>query len=235
MKFVKLAATAALCMAVAGAFAQGGGGAGGGRGFGGGGFRQGGRMGGGSEWGMLSRADVQKDLKVTDDQKKKVEAAQQKRREEMQAMFQGGGVNFQEMTQEERQKMMEKMQEAEKKAYEGILTKEQETRLHEINIQIQGNRAILNPAVQKELKITDEQKKQIADLQTKQQDAMRSVFEKMQNGEIERDQMREIMTKNSDAMNTELGKILTKEQADQLKKMGGAPFKADPTGPGHGG
>lgn len=234
MKFIKIAATAAACMAMAGSFAQGGGG--GGFGGGGGGFRQGGRMGGGSEWGLLGRVDVQRDLKVTDDQKKKIEAAQQKRRDEMQALRDSGGFpNFQEMTQDERAKFVEKLQEAEKKAFEGVLTKEQESRLREINIQLQGNRAITMAAVQKELKITDAQKKQIGELQTKQQDAMRSVFEKMQNGEIERDQMREVMTKNSEAMNTELGKILTKEQADQLKKMGGAPFKADTTSPGRGG
>lgn len=219
----KLTAVATLSALVVGAYAQGGG-AGGGGGRGGGRMFGQGRMGGG-DWGLLSRKDVQTELKITDEQKTQITAAQEAQRESMRGAFQ----NFRDMSDDERQKAMQKMQEDQKKVYEGILTKEQATRLKELGIQRAGNGAILRPEVQKDLGITEEQKKKISELQTKQQEAQRALFEKVQNQEIERDQMQEAMRKNQEILGAELGKILTTEQADKLKKMGGAPFKFDPS------
>lgn len=221
---IKLVAVGVLAAAMTGAMAQGGGG--GGRG----GFGQG-RMqmfgGGGSDYQLLSRADVQKDLGIDDATKTKIQAVQDKLREEMRQQFQNGGVNFRDMSDADRQKMMDERAAAEKKAYEGILTEKQTTRLHEIGIQLAGNRAILRADVQKELALTDAQKQKIKDLQAKQQEAMRSLFQKMQDQEIDREQMQESMQNNNKVMDKALGELLTAEQSEKLKKMGGAPFKAD--------
>lgn len=228
--FVKVGAILALSVMVVSAFAQGGGG--GGRG-GRGGFGQGrmGMGGGVNAMQLLNRKDVQTELKITADQKTKMDAAIDRLREERRAAMQNGG--FQDMTQEERQKMMETNQANEKKAMESVLTKEQVTRLNELVIQRAGNSAILRPEVQKELAITDEQKKKIADLQTKQREAMQQAFSGMQDMSREERQeamtkMRESIQKNEKVMNDELGKILTADQAAKLKAMGGAPFKFDP-------
>lgn len=217
-RFTKLAITCALMATAAVTFAQG-------QGRGGFGMRMGGNAGKSQ---LVYRDDVQADLKVTADQKKKLEDLQEKQRDEMRAAFEemrnngGGGFDPEAM----RTMMAKRMKEADKNV-NAILTAEQQTRLKEIWVQVTGNGVILNEDMQKELAITDAQKKQIKDLESKQQEAMQAVMEKMRNQEIEREEVQTIMKKNSDAMNKELGKLLTAEQAAKLKTMAGKPFKAD--------
>lgn len=183
--------------------------------------------GGGSETMLLQRADVQRDLALTDDQKSKLKAMQDKMREDMQSAMENArsSGNF---DRDAMQKMMTDMMAKAKKDAAAILTADQNKRLHEIWIQVSGNAVILDEGVQKDLGITDAQKAKIKDLQTKQNDANQAVFEKVQNGEIDRSEIQGIMKKNSDALNAELGKVLTDDQKNKLKAMSGKPFKADP-------
>lgn len=171
------------------------------------------------------RDDVSKELKLTSSQITKLEEMQAKAREEMMGMFQGGGGE--RPNQEEMQTVFKKMQEAQDKALKEILDEKQRTRLRQLWIQRQGNSIIMNPDIQKELKITDGQKEKIKALQDKQQEVQRSVMEKMQNGEIDREEIRPLMEKNRKTMDDELGKILTAEQKSALDKMRGEPFKFD--------
>ena len=114
------------------------------------------------------------------------------------------------------------------KALAEVLSADQLKRLAEISVQLQGNRAIMNPDIQKTLGITDEQKTKISDLQTKQQEANRALFEKVRNNELSQDDMRATTEKNNKTMGDELAKVLTSAQNAKLKEMGGKPFKADP-------
>lgn len=225
----KLVALTVLVTATSMVFAQGGGG-GGGRGFG-----QGrGMFGQGGVTQLATRADVQRDLAVTDDQKSKITALNEKLREDRRNMMQdlmgGGGPP----DQNEVRAAMEKFNAKAKEELAKILTADQMKRLDEINVQISGNRAIQQPAIQKALGLSEAQVKQINELQQKQQEAMRSLFEKVQNQEITREDMQASMQKNNKTMDDELAKILTADQAAKLKEMGGKPFKADPP-PGGGG
>jgi len=217
------------------AFAQGQGGGGGG-GRGGGGFGMRGMQGRGSTpLSLVNREDVQKDINLSADQKTKLTSLRDKQQEEMRAAMEnmrGGGGDREEMM-----KQMRAFQEKNDKAIAAILTEEQNKRIREIWIQLNGNRAITDEKVQTELGFSAEQKTKVKDLQTKQQEAMQGLMERMRNQEIDRDQMREIQTKNSETMNAELGKVLTADQAAKLKTMGGKPFKAteQPRGGGGGG
>ena len=234
MKYsVKALVIAALLAITAVSMAQGGGqGRGQGRG-------QGGMRGGGmnSPAGLVNRADVQKDIKVTDAQKAKLDEYQTKQREEQRARMEemrnggGGGGGF---DREAMQKMMAENQAKQEKAIKEILDEKQWTRVRQIWVQLQGNRAILNAEVQKELKLDDAQVTKIKELQTKAQEANQSVMERVRNQEITREESQEINRKNNEAMGTELAKILTTEQAAALKAMGGEPFKADPPAGGGG-
>jgi len=200
------------------------------------------RMGGGmqSSIRLAMREDVGKELALTAEQKTKLQDASDKQREEMRAMFQsgggpggGGGGNMPDRAAME--KMMADRAAKEKEIVSGILNADQMKRLDELKIQRAGNNAILDPAVQTALKMTDAQKKQVSDLQDKQGEAMRALFEKMQNQEIDRDAMRASMEKNQKIMSDELAKILTADQKKQLADMGGKPFTFDPNedqGPG---
>ncbi len=173
---------------------------------------------------LLQRADVQKDLALTDEQKGKLQTAREEMMSEAREMFQNGGGSG---DQEAMRANFQKLQDSMKKKVDAILTKEQTARLKQINIQISGNSIILQADIQKELDLTDAQKAKIKDLQTKQQEAMQSLREKAQNGEIEREEMTEIMAKNQKAMDTELGKVLTDANKAKLKEMSGKEFKAD--------
>lgn len=169
------------------------------------------------------REDIAKELKLTDDQKKKLLGVQDEQRQKMMDMFQGGG--FDPSDREKMQKVIGDMMKESEKKVNDVLDDPQEKRLKELSIQRQGNNAITDPAVQKELGLTDAQKTKISELQKKQQDAMQSTMEKMRNGEIDREQIQDIMAKNRKIMSDELGKILTTDQANKLKTMGGAAFK----------
>jgi Spy/CpxP family protein refolding chaperone len=191
----------------------------------GGGMRMMGGQGGGSPLMLLQRNDVKKDLALTDDQISKLESLQQKMMEEMRSMFQGGGGGGDREAM--RKKMTEMMTAMEKEA-NGILDAKQQGRLKEIHLQFLGNRAISTPAYQKELKVTETQLAKIKELNDKSREAMSTIREKMQSGEITREEFMEIMKKNNDTMDKELGKLMTDEQKALLTKMQGRKFERDP-------
>jgi Spy/CpxP family protein refolding chaperone len=127
---------------------------------------QGGRGGANLMGQVLTNADLQKELKVTDEQKgkfKDVAAKQAEVTKKMRDLFTGGGAP-------DRAKMTElrtettKVQEEVKKVTEDTLTSEQKKRIKQIEIQAMGLRAFSNEEVVKELKITDEQKTKIKEV-----------------------------------------------------------------------
>lgn len=243
-------AVAILAVAVL-ACAQGQGGQGQGRG--GRGFGQGGRGGGNNELTLAMRKDVQTDLGVSEDQKKKLEELQTKLRPARGQRGQGGqagaggaggqggnggqagaggqrgqggqGGNF---DPEAMRKRMEEQRAATRKALSEVLSADQMKRLGEISIQLQGNRAVLNAEVQKSLGVTDEQKAKITELQTKMQEANRALMQKVRDQELSQEDAQKSMQNNNKAMDDELAKLLNATQNAKLKEMGGKPFKADP-------
>jgi hypothetical protein len=235
MKIQKFLGVVAIALVASFAVAQQGG-RGQGRGFG-----QGRGQG---ELQLLQRKDVQADLGLTSDQVDKLADMAEKARpqrgqggggqggngqggERRQGGGQGGG---QQMTDEERAKRAEEMRarrETQRKEILTIISEAQMKRVEEIGVQIQGNNAILQAEIQKALGMDDDQVAKVRELQSKQRDAMTSLFEKMRNQELSQEDFRATSQKNNEIMKVELGKILRKEQADKLKAMGGKAFKAD--------
>ena len=179
MKFTQAIAIVAVSALTISAFAQGGAGGGGGRG----GQGRGGQgrmmmMGGGGgvmpATFLLQRDDVQADLKLTSEQKEKLDALRTKSMEKMREVFTaggggggngggggGGGRGFQ--LSDEQRKTMEKMNEETTKEVNTILTAEQAKRIRQIGIQLAGPRAVVTADVAKELGLSDDQNKKIAD------------------------------------------------------------------------
>lgn len=181
-----------------------------------------------SREGASIRSDVGKELKLTSDQEKKLMAVQDGQRQKMMDMFQGGG--FDPSDREKMQKVIGDMLKESDKEVKAILDETQKARLHELWIQQQGNNAIANETVQKELAMTDEQKAKVKSLMDKSQEANRAMMERVRNQEIDFQQVRETSEKNGKVLKEELGKILTTDQAAKLKKMGGAEFKFENAG-----
>lgn len=237
MKMFALAAMAVLAVSV---FAQGPGGQGGpgggqGRGQGRG---QGGMMGGGMRQQMgpaalLRRADVQADLKLTDEQKGQLQALNQKMMESMRGSMGQPGQGGQDP--EAMRTAMQKMQEENDAAIAKILTPEQNKRLKEIRIQLEGNRILMDKAFQKELGLSEAQIKKITDLDAAQRQQNQALMQQVMDQQMTQEQAaaaRQDMQKKFDA---DLANVLTADQKTKMNSMKGEPFKADPNIRGGGG
>jgi Spy/CpxP family protein refolding chaperone len=228
MKNLRLLAVFGVALLTVSAFAQGFGGMRG-QGRGGGMMMRG--MGGVMPAGMLlMREDVQEELKLSSEQIDKLKDAQEAMQQKMRENFQrgggragggepGGGGGGGAM----REAMLAIQKESDETIAK-ILTPEQSKRLKEISLQLSGNRAVMRPEVQKDLGLTPDQVKKIQDLQTKQQEAMRSVMQKARNQEISMEEVGPTMERNEKILNDEIAKVLSQAQRDKLKAMGGAPF-----------
>lgn len=224
--FVALGAASLLFVSAGLASAQGPGGAGRRPG----GF-VGGRMGqmGGAGLGMLRIPEVQQELKMTQPQIAKLDGAMQAVQESMRELWQGGG-NFQQMTQEEREKLLAKAEEIQMKAVAGILDQTQMVRYKQLALQQGGAMSLLRPSVGKELGITAEQR---AKLQEVQREQMRALFQRGGQGgpggqqmtpeerQQRMQQFREAQAKTQEAMMN----VLTAQQKAKWTEMIGKPFK----------
>ena len=114
------------------------------------------------------------------------------------------------------------------------LTADQFKRLQEINVQAAGVDAVSDPRVAKELALTEEQTKKIADLRADYREKMRGLFGPGA-GDDARTKMRELREEETKAVN----EVLTKEQQDKLTALKGKEFDVSqlrgPGGPGGGG
>jgi len=173
---------------------------------------------------LLARDDVGKEIKLTTDQKAKLDEQRQAMMDNMRAQFaNGGGGGDREAM---RKQMTDMMAKAEKEAL-AVLDDGQKKRLKELWIQRSGNNVIANEDVQKDLGLTDDQKAKVKSLMDAQATANGEIFQKVQNGEIDRNEVRPLMEKNNKTLGEELGKVLTSDQAAKLKAMRGVEFKFD--------
>lgn len=240
-----LFALVATISVAASALAQGGGG----RGPGGPGgqrtFQMGGMM--NSESMLLMREDVQKDIKLTPEQKTKLEAIRTEMMEKMrgQSPFsrgdrggdgnggsgngqagirgEGGSFNMQEF-----QKQMEAVQKESNEKAKAVLTPEQWNRLGQIKVQLGGPRLLVEDEMAKKLGLKAMQKLSITELLDKQNAANQQIFMKMREEGADRDALMAEVRKNDEIMRAEVDKVLTEEQRTTLKGLEGAKFVADP-------
>lgn len=169
---------------------------------------------------MLSIPEVQKELKLTPEQIGMIGAKQQEVRDAVQALYPGG---FGQMTPEERQQRMAKTQELQDKAVADILT----LRFRQMELQQQGPVALTRKSVADQLKLTDDQQKQVAGLQTQANADRRAAMQGVDFQNMSAEDRQNLMTKMRDAQKAEGDKILallTDTQKTQWKAMQGAPF-----------
>jgi len=174
---------------------------------------------------LLTNKSVQEELKVTKEQKEKLDEAGKAVREKMQKAFQ----DFQDLKPEERR---EKFQALQKETTEMLnkaanLTADQKKRLAEIQLQqsvrFAGPAAFNSEDIQKRLKLTDEQKDAIKTIAKETRD---KIMEETKDLEMQDFRKRiEITQKvNKEAMGKVAAK-LTKEQKATWTKMLGEPFE----------
>jgi Spy/CpxP family protein refolding chaperone len=217
------------------ALAQGGGQRGG---FGGG---QRGGFGGAmvqTETTLLNRNDVQKELKLTDEQKTKLVALRQEMMDKMRAQFQGGrnsggDANGQAGTrggfdQEAMRKQAEEFQKESTEKTKAILTEDQWKRLAQIRVQMAGSRIFTEEEFTKKLGLKAAQKLQITDMMDKQQAANQQIMAKFREEGADREALMKDLAENDKILREAIEKILTDEQRKTLADMEGPKFTPDP-------
>lgn len=168
-------------------------------------------MGGGNSLFLLTQKSVQDELKLTEEQVKKVTALQEKQRES----FKG----FKDLSKEEAKAKFEERAKETKKSVDEILKPEQVKRLKQISIQQSGSRAFSDPEVAEALKLSDEQKEKIKGIQ---EDSFKEMREAGR-GE-EGTKKREAIRKATDE---KVQGVLSAEQKTKLKDLTGEPFKGE--------
>lgn len=222
---------------------QGGGGFGQ-RGGTGGGFGQRGGGGGGSTqlmFSMLRIDEVKAEIELMPDQDEAVGKITARPEGEQDR---GERVNIREMSEEDQKAYFEKRQkEGEERAakmreqLEEVLLPQQMERLDQIVIQRLGTQALTDARVVKELKITDAQKKEMQEVQTKGREEMMAEVAKLREGGGGGggfEGMREVFTKMREKGEEKLFGVLTSSQKADFEKMKGEKFEM-PEGAGRGG
>jgi Spy/CpxP family protein refolding chaperone len=211
----KLWMTVALAVAVAAPSWAQGRGQGRGQGFGG-------MMGGPMQ--ILMIPAVQEELKLTEEQKGKLQQVGQEIRETMGQALQG----LRDLSPEERQKKMQDYQAESTKKINAVLKEDQQKRLRQLVLQRQGVAIVAqDEEVAKQLKVTDDQKLKIRDITRAAGEERRALFQGGGGGGGGgfSPEMRAKMDEITKKTNEKIEAVLTDKQKKQWKELCGAPFK----------
>ena len=167
-----------------------------------------GGFGGGGVLFYLGQKSVQEELKLSDEQVKKIKELTEKQRES----FQG----LRDLSQEDRRAKMQELAKANDKAMGEILKAGQLKRAKQIALQQMGAGALRNEEVAKALNISEEQKDKIREIQAKSREEMQGLGR----DEDARKKRQEIMKATTEKV---MG-VLTAEQKTKLKEMQGETF-----------
>jgi len=172
---------------------------------------------------IVFRDKVQDELKLTGDQRGKLNSRVDTILQEAQEFFQ----TLQNAKPDERQKRhAEYAQKATEKldnVLKDTLTPDQLKRVKQIGLQMEGLFAIGHPDVSKELNITDDQRKQFMTIVRELQSKMEPVFKQAQEGGDPQEIRPKIMKIRKDH-EAKLEAMLSDAQKKQWKEMVGKPF-----------
>lgn len=131
---------------------------------------------------LLGQEAVAKELNLTDDQKSKIGDINEKAQASMRDLFADMGDLSPEERQQKMTEIRDKMQAQRtetNKALEAVLLENQAKRLKEIFIQVRGEQALRDPAVQDALGLSEDQKKKIRSPLEVLSDDQKAAFDKM--------------------------------------------------------
>lgn len=171
---------------------------------------------------LLAQKSVQEEMKLSEEQVKKITELAEKRR--------GSFRDFQELGREERRKKREEQTQAEAKAVQEIVTADQLKRVRQIALQQRGLQAFDDAAIAEALKLSQEQKDKIKTILEDLRKEMHGLF-RGGNFEEARTQMETLRKETGE----KIQEALTDEQRTQWKEMTGAPFQGEIRRPGFGG
>jgi hypothetical protein len=174
---------------------------------------------------ILLAPSVQKELKLTEEQKNKAYAlaktSGQKGRDLAQAMsFGGGNANPQAMMQ-----ATWKLRQENDQAIAGILNAKQKERLDQIVLQAEGPLAVARPEIAAKLRLNDNQNEYVQGIMMQMR---RELFMAMRQGaaagQFDPTQARAMATKLREGAVQEISKVIDRKQKAAFNKMLGEPF-----------
>lgn len=163
---------------------------------------------------LLSNPDVQKELKLSEEQVGKLKDALGKVIEKYKDDF----AKLQQLSPEEQQKKLMAINEEHKKAVAGTLDAKQWKRYKQIQWQSDPLGSFQDPDLQKELKLSDEQKKKLDGIFT-------DAGKKMQEMSRSRETTRESFQAFLKDVDKKANEVLSEEQQKNLKELKGPPFQ----------
>jgi hypothetical protein len=164
--------------------------------------------------GLLFNPDVRKELKLSDEQLTKLKDALGK----VMAGHKDEFAKIRQMSPDEMQKTMKSFNDDSQKAISGVLDAKQMKRFQQIEWQLNGVGALQDPDLQKELKLSDEQKKK---LDTLFKDAQKKMQDMAKSQETSQAKYQAVITDLEEKTNG----VLTDEQKKNLKELKGAKFE----------
>lgn len=177
---------------------------------------------------LIGMDQVQKELKVEEGQKEKVDALVTAHREKSRSTLALG--NFRELSEEERRKAFaeigekrEKLNKESETSLAEILKEEQSQRLGQILLQQQGVQALASKDVQQKLKLDEKQTKDIATAFDSHNEARGKLFEAARESKSFaelRDKGAELTKKRDETVLA----VLSKEQSEAFTALKGKPF-----------
>ncbi len=186
---------------------------------------------------LAQNKSVQEELKVNEDQSKKMSEAMTKLREDLKDDYaklgggrgrRGGGGGGADVSQEERVAARKKVNEAEEKALKGVLDDRQIKRLEQIHVQQEGLAAFTQDEdVQKALKLSDDQKDKIKTIN----EEMRKQMQELRGGGgggggrgFNPEMMQKIRGLQKEATQNAV-KVLNDNQKKTYEELTGKPFE----------
>lgn len=172
---------------------------------------------------LLANKSVQQEIKADDEQTTKLNALAEETRTKMTAIREKLADVPQEERREKMQAEMAPINAEVNKSLTTILKADQVKRFHQIQRQTAGVNAFAQPAVASELKLTDDQKTKIGEINRELMTATREAFTSA--GQDNREEaMKKIADLRKDAMSKALA-LLTDDQKSAWKGMTGEPFE----------
>jgi Spy/CpxP family protein refolding chaperone len=182
----------------------------------------GGRGGFGGPGMLLQNTGVQKELKLNEEQIKKIKdlvvKIQEKHKDDFAALAK---VELQER-REKVQELLKTIGEETEKELAGVLQPEQSKRLKQISLQMRGSQAFNEEEVQKSLNLTDDQKDKI---KTINEDAGKEMQEIRQSAQGNFQEMGKKMAALGKETMDKVSSLLTDEQKKSWKEMTGDHFE----------
>jgi Spy/CpxP family protein refolding chaperone len=193
--------------------------------------REGGRRGrGGRGFGrmipsvqLVAESDnVQVALNVTPEQKEKIETINRELRDSRREVYDRAEGDFRAAQGE-----MEKLNQDASAKLADVLEEDQQKRLLGISIQVNGAAALNEPAVAKELNVTDEQKAKLAEVRESNMRAMGESFRDLRDQELSREEMGAKLQELQKESDKKLLAVLTSDQQAKLEELKGEPVEVD--------